>query len=68
MKIAKAVNKDDLQTGPVGLIFVGEMARMIELDKIARAITSGNPQITTADILRTMTGLLSQSKSEFDHA
>jgi len=68
MKISKVVNKDDLQTGPAGLILLGEMVRAIELDKIAKAITSGNPQITAADILRTMIGLLSQGKSDFDHA
>jgi len=43
MKISKVVNKDDLQTGPAGLILLGQMARAIELDKIAKAITSGNP-------------------------
>ena len=67
MKISKVVNKDNLHTGPAGLVFLGEMARMIKLDKTAKAITNGNPQIATKDILRTMIGLLSQGKSDFDH-
>ncbi len=67
MKVTKVVNKDNLQTGPAGLILLGEMFRAIELDKIAKAITSGNPQISVADIFRTMIGLLSQGKSDFEH-
>ncbi len=41
MKISKVVNNDDLQSGPAGLILLGEMVRAVELDKIPKAITSG---------------------------
>ena len=68
MKVAKVVHKEKLQSGPAGLVFLGEMARMIQIDQMARKITSGNPQIAVKDILRTMIGLLSQGKSDFDHA
>lgn len=34
MKISKVVNTEDLQTGPAGRVILGEMSRMIELDKV----------------------------------
>ena len=67
MKVSKVVNKENLQTGPAGLAFLGEMTRMLDIDRIAKTLTSGNPQIATQDILKTMIGLLSQGKSDFDH-
>ena len=44
------VNKDNLQAGPKGLVFLEEMVRMIDLDKTAKAIKSGNLKIATKDI------------------
>lgn len=67
MKISKVVHDQNLQLGPAGLVMLGEMARAIELDSLARSINKGNPQITIADILRTMIGLLAQGKADFDH-
>ncbi len=67
MKISKVVHDQKLQLGPAGLVMLGEMARAIELDRVARSFNKGKPQITTADILRTMIGLLAQGKADFDH-
>lgn len=67
MKISKVVHDQKLQLGPAGLVILGEMARAIELDSIARSVSRGNPQISITDILKTMIGLLAQGKSDFDH-
>ncbi len=67
MKISKVVHDQKLQLGPAGLVMLGEMAKAIELDRVARSFSKGKPHITTADILRTMIGLLTQGKADFDH-
>ncbi len=67
MKISKMVHDQELQLGPAGLVMLGEMARAIELDRLARFLIKGQPQITPADILRTMIGFLAQGKTDFDH-
>ncbi len=65
-KISKVVKKAKLQTVPSGLAFLGYMDRMLDIVLMVRAITSGNPQIATKDILNTMIGFLSLDKSDFD--
>lgn len=67
MKISKVVHDQKLQIGPAGLVMLGEMARVIELDSACRSISKGNPKITNADILKTMIGLIAQGKTDFDH-
>jgi len=52
------VHKEKLQSGPAGLVFLGELARMIEIDQMARKITSGNPQIAVKDILTRLSDLI----------
>ena len=67
MGITKVVRKENLQAGPAGLVFIGQMAKLAGLDAMAKAVTIGKPQISTQDILKTMLGLMVQGKTDFDH-
>ena len=67
MGISKVVRKENLQAGPAGLVFIGQMAKLAGLDAVAKAVTIGRPQIPTQDILKTMLGLMVQGKTDFDH-
>jgi len=67
MGISKVVHKQNLQAGPAGLVFVGQMAKLAGLDAVAKQVTIGRPQISTENILKTMLGLMVQGKTDFDH-
>ncbi|SMP80768.1 hypothetical protein SAMN06295888_13518, partial [Desulfonatronum zhilinae] len=67
MGISKVVHKENLQAGPAGLVFVGQMAKLAGLDAVAKQVTIGRPQISTENILKTMLGLMVQGKTDFDH-
>ena len=47
MGISKVVHKQNLQAGPAGLVFAGQMAKVAGLDAVARQVTIGRPQIST---------------------
>ncbi|SMP82500.1 hypothetical protein SAMN06295888_1527, partial [Desulfonatronum zhilinae] len=67
MGISKVIHKQNLQAGPAGLVFVGQMAKLAGLDAVAKQVTIGRPQISTENILKTMLGLMVQGKTDFDH-
>ena len=67
MGISKVVRKENLQAGPAGLVFIGQMAKLAGLDVVAKQVTIGKPQIPTEDLLKTMIGLMVQGKTDFDH-
>lgn len=54
--------------GHVGLALIGEMARISGLDTLAdRVGPKKQPQIKESEIFRTLAGLMSQGKTDFDH-
>lgn len=67
MGISKVVRKENLQAGPAGLVFIGQMAKLAGLDVVAKQVTIGKPRIPTEDLLKTMIGLMVQGKTDFDH-
>lgn len=67
MGISKVVRKENLQAGPAGLVFIGQMAKLAGLDVVAKQVSIGKPQIPTEDLLKTMIGLMVQGKTDFYH-
>ena len=56
------------QMGHAGLALIGEMARVSGLDQLAKDVSKAKqPNISDAEILRTLCGLLCQGKTDFDH-
>lgn len=67
MPIKRVENNQKLEVGHAGLTFIQQMVEIIELEKLARSLTIGNPVISTCDVLTSMLGLLSQGKTDYAH-
>lgn len=68
MKITRVEQDANASVGHVGLAVISEMARLCGLNDLCRELTTlKQPQISDAELLRTLCGLLCQGKTDFDH-
>ena len=68
MSIREVQPDSSASVGHVGLALIAEMARISGLDDLTREVTmTKQAQISDAEVLRTVCGLLCQGKTDFDH-
>ena len=53
--------------GPAGLSLIGQLVKIIELERLAKVVTCGDPKIANFDVLASMCGLLAQGKTDYAH-
>jgi hypothetical protein len=68
VKITRVEQDPKASVGHVGLALISEMARVSGLNDLCQELTTlKQPQISDAELLRTLCGLLCQGKTDFDH-